>query len=396
MDVAPAVLSREGEKAIELLWGLKLTTFKLLKHSENHTYLVTAQKDESGTQQQRYIVRLTPQDHRSRKAIQAELDFILLLHRSGAAVNVCTPIPLATEVGQFIGETTPYQDHKKFFTVLFKHAHGRGVTDQWLGLRDYGIIAAWGQTLGEMHRAASVKGGNAESWEQMAKDIPDCNQTHGGATDIKTIQSRAEAGHETSQFLLRVWKERIAPFLASCAEPHDSVYGVIHGDLNISNFFAEELSEPEPEEKGTTKRERELTGIGSQGQLLPRIWLFDFDQVHHNWFGFELGVVLQMVQLFVDKNGWGGKPIEGFDPDRFREVFLAAYRAAFPAMVEAGHLEPRMLKGVELYREFYQASVAVDILFQAEAGKRFDTFITSFCQLLVDRFKTVAEREILI
>ncbi len=403
-------LSSEAQRAIEALWGLKRATFHLIKHSENHTYLVKEEKEEGETPEaadikkggseeeeegegeggsSRYIIRLTPQDHRSRQAIQAELDYILLLHSSlpqttngddeAPGVRLCRPIPLAASTTphqnhhnnhSYIGTVAPYAadpEKKEWFVVLFEHAQGRGVIEEWIGLKDEGIIAAWGRSLGQMHHAIASQSSSSHgdgSWDQMAMGIPQWNQTHGGAADIETIQARAQAGHDTSKLLSTIWHEKLVPFLASCGAPHASVYGVIHGDLNPSNFWSEKVTHQQKQ------------------QQQEKLWVFDFDQVHHNWFGFELGVILQMVQFFEEMK-WA----EGFDGDKFTEIFLAAYREAYPPMAEAGHMEPDKLEGWQLYRDFFQAAVAVDILFQVqEKGKQFEDSIVSFCRILAERF----------
>jgi len=368
-------ISTEGIKQICNAWGLSDCTVKLIKQSENHTYLVqeTQEEGDNKSSHKCFILRLTPQDHRSQKAIQAELDYINLIHRSNVPLHLCVPIPLCgsnANEEEFIALVTPYEaeaeKNKEWFAVLFEHAKGSAVLEKWRGLTNDSIIAALGQALARLHQAVSIKGGNPEKWTQMEKDIPQCSETHGGGTNIERIKSRAEAGHEASKILLSIWESKLSPFLTSCGEKHDSVYGVIHGDLNVSNYFAEESTEAD---------------------RLPTLWIFDFDQAHHNFFGFDIAVVLQMVRFF-EEDGLGLGEIEGFNADRFRDTFLTAYRGVFPAMVEAGHMEPHMLMGFELYREFFHAAVAVDILFQAENGKVFENSITAFCEVVVKRFQS--------
>ena len=199
----------------------------------------------------------------------------------------------------------------------------------------------------------------------MESRMPTCGQTHSGATEFQTLQSRAAEGDEWSQLLLKVWEEKVSPFLASLGEKESSLYGVIHGDLNPGNFFFQEEGD--------------------------EVWIFDFDQAHHNWFGFDLGVVLQMVQFFVD-TGIGG-PLEEFDGEQFKKIFLEAYREAYPPMDQKGHLTPTHLKGFYAYREFYVSAVMNDIVWQAnkqegEGGKRFGEAMVNMCKMQLERFKT--------
>jgi len=142
--------------------------------------------------------------------------------------------------------------------------------------------------------------------------------------------------------------------LKSCGEPNNATFGVIHGDLNVSNFYAKDNI----------------------------LWIFDFDQAHKNWFGFDIGVVLRMSRFF-DESGIA----PGFNGDRFRKIFLDAYTDTATGMVKSGHLKEDILAGFELYREFAHTAVAVYILFQAQNGKQFETAIISFCELIQKGFQ---------
>jgi len=141
---------------------------------------------------------------------------------------------------------------------------------------------------------------------------------------------------------------------------------VIHGDLNVSNFFSEETSTVD----------------------LPTLWVFDFDQMHRNWFGFDIGIVfgqIQMLHFFQEISFYGKSTLEGFDADRFRKIFLESYREVSG---DVPYLEPRQLEGFELYREFHHTALAVDVLFQVENGKQFEAAITGICELMVKGFRS--------
>jgi len=365
------MLSAEVQKRIGDLWALKDTTFHLIKHSENHTYLIKEGESENA---KRHILRLTPHDHRSQAAVEAELEFTLLVDaaiqpKTHSTVRICRPIPLvAPSSNRYLAITKAYADkgdERDWYTVLFEHAEGRGCVDKWLGLHNEGIVEAWGRSLGQMHQAIAIKGGDAGRWDAMSKQLPTWDETHLGAATIEKIRTRAKEGVDTAQMLEKAWEEKLNPFLTSLGEQKPTLYGVVHGDLNVSNFWAETLNEGDHQE---------------------RIWVFDFDQTQRNWFGFELGLVLNMVAFFNDIK-WG----DGFDGEKFKEVFLKAYAQSYPPMVEAGHLEPHMLKGWELQREFFEAAVASDVLYQVEKdGRHYEDSITSFCRIIVERFRKKA------
>jgi Ser/Thr protein kinase RdoA (MazF antagonist) len=349
----PSISEESGSK-ISAVWNLGTCTFTGIKFSENHTYSVQTESEK------KYILRLSPDTHRSEKAIQAELDYVLLISRAltNPIVHLCTPISYGEE--QHIAKVTPYDDNKIYFAVLFEYAKGSSCTDGWVGLKDDKLITSLGVSLATIHNITANKAVNPEKWDKMRRLIPDSTETHEGSSNIEKIKKRAEAGHKTSQMLAHLYEQIVEPFLKSLGEPTDATYGVVHGDLNVSNYFAD----------------------GNE------LYIFDFDQVQMNWFGADVGVILQMSRVFDDM-----KWCPDFDGDRFRKLFLDAYKSVATGLVEAGHLEPEKLQGWEAFREFYHCSVAVDILFQAENGKEFETAITSFCEVVVKRFQEKYEKE---
>nr|CAG4713834.1 unnamed protein product [Naegleria fowleri] len=429
------VLSSEAQHQIFSEWNLPSScSVNVIKQSENHTYLiqvlpcVTQENNntinsESTSLQKIYILRLTPKHHRSMQAIQAELDFIQRIHdasqvlwetsldhHSLPSLHVCPPIQrckqalssdknddmyssplIATLHSPYQNNTTDHGDNKEqanensssksddssiYYAVLFEYARGSSVLEKWIGLTNESFIDALGRAIGEMHRiVASYDQQSSKEWKLMAENIPLWYDTHNGACKIERIRERAnQYGHEPSRILLNLW-ENLKDFLAQLKPSHDT-FGVIHGDINVSNYFAEKTSEQEH----------------------AQVWIFDFDQVQRNYFGCDLAVVLQMVRFFED-DGLGIGKIEGFDADRFRGVFLQAYKETCPrGMIEEGHLDPNHLKYFEMFREFYHTSVAVDILFRHEhpqddhttSGQplvHFEESIISFCKLAVNRLK---------
>jgi Ser/Thr protein kinase RdoA (MazF antagonist) len=356
-------ITDDARKMIADLWGLPRITLKVIKQSENHSCFVD-------TADKRYILRLTPQDHRSLEAIHAEIDYILLIALSHPYIHLCKPIPLTSKQEEHVGLITPYADNNnQWHAVMFEHAKGSDVIQQWRGLTDDHIIAAHGQLLAKMHQAIMQKGNNPKKWSKMEKDVPAWDQTHGGCSNIeKRVRPRAESGNKTCQMLIKLWEDKVFPFIRSCGTPNDTVFGVIHGDANLTNIFAEDTNSTE----------------------LPTLWLFDFDQMHHNWFGFDLGVILHQLHYF-EEHLFGQFDIEGFEANRFRKVFLDGYRQVAG---DVPYLEPRQVEGFELFVEFCHTCLAVDVGFQVENGKQFEASITGICELLVKRFHKVYDDKI--
>ncbi|KAL9645296.1 hypothetical protein ABK040_002496 [Willaertia magna] len=399
-------LSENTLNQIKELWGFSNPlTCKLIKQSENHTFLI--EEEENNNENNKFILRLTPNDHRELSALQSEINYITLIHQfitknysnnNGNSNNIntlhiCTPIPLKSAVNhmnqeinqkeeeeyiaiinQPYGETTTLNNNenvKFYYAVLFNHAKGSGVLDKWCGLTNSKIIKALGHALGQLHVAISQRCNlSEEEWKlRVANHVPLCEETHGGATKIERIEKRANEGHEPSQFLLQIWNSKLKTFLEqTCGDKSNRMtFGVNHGDLNISNFFAEFLN-------------------NNENSNLPNIYVFDFDQIQHNFFGFDIGVILQSVKFFED-DGLGIGKIEGFNPEQYRKDFLDAYKESNPNLVKEGHLSEEMLEGFILYREFYHAGVAVDILFQSQNGKEFEAAIIGFCEIVVKRLR---------
>ncbi len=337
-------LTEEANTTISSQWNLGSCTFTQIKVSENHTYLVKTQNDA------KYIVRLTPENHRSQESIQSELEFITLLSKSDA-IHVCSPI--ANKNGRYLSEIVPYADKKPWYAALFEFAQGGSVMDKFVGLFDDNIVASVGKTVAELHNVASRRGNNPEKWNQMQKNVPLGTQTHENCSDMNVIRKRAKEGHEYSKMLERIYDAKVGPFLDSLGKPTDATYGVIHGDLTLENYFAH----------------------GDQ------IYLFDFDQMHVNWYGADIGCVLTWARFF-DEMGY----VQGFDFERYKNVFLDAYKKVNTGMNEAGHLEQNKLEGFELYREWYNSTICVGAMIQHEKGER------HFEQAIIDIGHTLIKR----
>ncbi|KAL9649503.1 hypothetical protein ABK040_000742 [Willaertia magna] len=385
MNLSESALNEVGK-----LWGFNnLIKSTVIKQSENHTFLIEEEISE-GDKKNQFILRLTPNDHRELPLIQSEMNYITLIHQyitnnnnslPNNTLRVCPPIPLIhqkeseeQELKECIGIIQqPYETNfhetnttKHWYAVLFPFAKGSGVLDKWSGLTDERIIKALGHALGQLHSAVSQRCGlTEEKWKLLVENnVPLGEETHSGATKIERIEKRANEGHEPSQLLLNIWNSKLKEFFETKCKSNRFTYGVNHGDLNI---FAEFLNNEEE-------------------QLLPNINVFDFDQIQHNYFGNDIGVILHGAAFFED-DGLGIGKIEGFNADQYRNVFLDAYRESNPELVKEGHLDKEMLEGFSLYREFYHAGVAVDILFQSENGKKFEAAIVGFCEIVVKRLR---------
>lgn len=107
-------------------------------------------------------------------------------------------------------------------------------------------------------------------------------------------------------------------------------YGILHGDLNASNFFAMEAA--------------------GSGQL--ELHVFDWDQLQAGWFLYDLALPLWGCCMLADAGEFpSGAAIPDADPAQFEVALVAGYESVGgAACVDRAHLR-RML---DVRRDFYE------------------------------------------
>jgi len=229
--------------------GVKGSTvrFTTLKTSQNFTYRL---EDEGGW---KGILRVSPTVHATREEIEAELAFLRYLKQE--AVSVCEP--------QISGILKLSSGGQSYLATLYRMASGKELTMgnmDWWG-RDEGLVERWGAWLGRFHNTSLSF---AKAHPEYADRRPAWYEVHqrllARGLEIYRIHNKEKARAEYAQLM---------DWLGGLPED-DQTYGLLHGDLNISNLFSEDKT----------------------------FHVFDWDQCQRGWYVYDLAVVLKMV-LFL-------------------------------------------------------------------------------------------------
>jgi hypothetical protein len=294
--------------AVNREWGVTLG--ESVKASQNHTFRgeVTVERHGSAAVGTRVAVRVTPDPaavHHQR--IEDELVFVDFLARS-EGTGVCPPLlPSSSSSSSFAVREGPY-------TICVVRWAAGSLID-FMGYRwvtDADVIRAWGATAARIHVAARAF---AAAKPEVAARIRPWTAVHDG------IMAPAEASlHE----------EDAAMAKGGLGE----AYGLLHGDLNVSNFHLVEGGKVE-EEGGeeSTPTGGDAHAAGSEGGAPPRpvlsLAVFDTDQVQQGWWEYDLAqsalttVMLHEAGSLPD----GSQPVPQADPAFFVARLVEGYEA---------------------------------------------------------------------
>jgi len=102
-----------------------------------------------------FIVRITPENHRSFRLIESEIDFINYLYENG--INVLKAIPITND--ELID--TIEVENSKYYVVKFQEAKGHTPQVDKYSEWNIELFYNWGKTVGKMHNLSKkyiVKG----------------------------------------------------------------------------------------------------------------------------------------------------------------------------------------------------------------------------------------------
>ena len=241
-DPSSAAADAAAEEALRL-WGIS-GHIRLLGRLDNFTY-------EATSPQSTLIVRITPDSHRSAGQIESELDWVRFLANSG--LSVCAP---RASAGERLVESIA-TDAGTLHASVFDKAPGRkfSVSEHWTPE----FLRSLGTLIGRMHaltkRYVPAKGlARRQSW--FDEDILAQSERYLRRDD-------ATARRELAEVL--EW--------AYALPTTDDSYGLVHTDLNQSNYLIED---------GT------------------RITVFDFDDARYHWFAYDLAMPLFYLLAYSD------------------------------------------------------------------------------------------------
>jgi Ser/Thr protein kinase RdoA (MazF antagonist) len=276
-------------------WGLQLDG--VLKASQNTTF--AAHDAESGA---KYAVRVTPDAadaHRQR--IADELTFVAFLASHAGLDGVCAPVP--PRAGG--DAAAPLVRAGDLTLVVFQWAAGEPL--DFLGMRwatDGALVRAWGAWLARLHAASRA----------FAAARPD-------------VAARVRRWDELHESILAGAPLHDDDAAAAATGGPSAAFGVLHGDLNLSNFF-----------------------VGGPADA-PTLSVFDWDQTQLGWWEWDVAQAA-LTSLMLQEAGMvgTGAPVPQADHARALAWLVEGYER----VAGAGALDaPRLARMVALRKAFY-------------------------------------------
>lgn len=265
------ILERAG-KSFSVLPG----ELKLKGLSQNFVYEYSKGGEE-------FILRITHSSHRSEDEVKEELNFINYL----ALNNLSVSKPLSSKSGNL---TERIECNDGYFTVVaFIKAQGNQMSYPEF-INNEGIYESCGDITGSLHALSK-------------KYKPSAQKRHDWANNyyLKSIKEES--------FLYKEY-QNIIKDLEALDKNHEN-YGLIHGDINVGNFFLHEDS----------------------------LILFDFDECQYSWFAEDIAIELfYAVYVFLNDSR--------ADREKCAENFMKNFMKGYE---RKNHLKDKALKEISLF-----------------------------------------------
>ncbi|OQR96662.1 hypothetical protein THRCLA_07200 [Thraustotheca clavata] len=268
-------------------WGIELDD--IIKASQNHTFRA---HDAQGA---RYSVRVTPDPsgkHLNR--IKDELVFVNYVASAGLQ-HVCAPVAFQDQ--QFVLATD------SLVIVVFHWAKGAPVNFMsWRWMLDKAFVIAWGSFFGHLHVLSKKF---TQDHPQVAHRIQRYDVIHDGVlAGVPLHEDDVRGENDATQF------------------------GVIHGDLNCSNFYYVD---------GDT----------------PMLSVFDWDQTMRSWYLYDLAqAIFGPIMLAEAGIPIIGTPVPQANPTQYQAWLVAGYEAVSGPLTSAENVQ--LTRMVSLKRTFYE------------------------------------------
>jgi Ser/Thr protein kinase RdoA (MazF antagonist) len=239
------MLSDNVIKAFAEKFTNTVSAIELLGQSHNTVYRINSPSP--------FVLRVTPDNHRSRNELLSELDFISYLYKNGAEVS--RPIPSLT--GEYVAD---YQTDNEFGHLsAFTIAEG---LDWRSRENDDGIVLEQiGRTLGKIHKI---------SRSYCAENVSKRRQYYESQHLTKAVDLFGKSNPSLNTCL--------RDYLAQISKlPKTNVnYGLTHGDYLFSNYNITQSN---------------------------KVTVFDFDECEYSWYINDIAICLYYYLL-------GGDPTE--------------------------------------------------------------------------------------
>ncbi|WP_209444160.1 phosphotransferase enzyme family protein [Paenibacillus ihuae] len=278
-----------------------------------------------------YILRVTPDKHRSANQVKAELNWIMYLANNGISASL--PILSANHAWAEVIEAP-----EMYFTaVCFEKAPGNKIPYPEC-LNNNEVYKQLGQITGKMHALSKLyKKQDAELRRH------DWNLNY-YLQNIDILPSSHHRVKETYYSIIDTLKKL----------PMDNdAYGLIHGDMGFGNFHVSEQA---------------------------GITLFDFDEAQYSWFVEDIAV--QIYYLVYVYGGEGGGASREEQALRFMHYFMEGYR-------KENTLDNYWLKQIPVFLKLRELIVYIGAFRNFEGD---ETFRTSENQWFKDWIRESRER----
>jgi len=303
--------------------SLKIT--QLIKASQNYTYKA---QDDTGKP---YIVRITPDpDAVQSERVSIELDFIKYVNSN--QLTVCPAIPTVNNALFWRDEPKNSQNSNAeepvpVIAVVFTYAPGESLNH--LGgfwVNDKAFFECWGNWLGKLHKLS----------RQFAQEYP---AIYNKVREWTELHDSVMAGYPVSP-------------LDQALQSDPQHYGLLHGDVNISNFFYD------------TKE--------------SVLWVFDWDQIERGWFLYDLAQAIFGPFMGTSAGNMGdGKKLE-CNLKQVTEWMISGYEAGNQnGKVDRSALKRMVELRLGFYEQFCRRAI-VEIANDEELK-----FMFSFCEFVV-------------
>lgn len=278
-------------RIVSSCWGITLG--KLIKASQNHTFEATHYSTVGA--ETKAVVRVTPDPkdvHYDR--VVKEIAFVNYVVNSGKVNHICAPIK--SNNGEFV------ERDGMLIIVVSEWAKGSPVDFiSYTWMLDQDMVYAWGQWLARFHGVS----------KQFSADFPEIATTIQSWDEVHCSILKGSTVHPDDEVVMN--------------DPHH--YGVLHGDLNISNFFY-------------------------QNNNIPTLSVFDWDQTQRGWYLWDVAQSELTVYMLAEAGSLvDGSPVVQANPAQFEEWMVAGYESVAGA---DSVNRARLARMIALRKHFYE------------------------------------------
>ncbi|GIN74134.1 hypothetical protein J14TS2_46090 [Bacillus sp. J14TS2] len=277
-------------------FGIEMSDLTHIGNWQNFIY-------EYSKNDQDYILRFTPNAHRSVNAVKGEIDWLLYLAKNG--VSVSSPIP--STQGDYV-EVIDKSD-VNFIVTSFIKAEGSKI-DYPECLSDTNLYYNLGKIMGKIHSLSKSYKPKDESIRRH-----DWNQNYYLQNIRKFVPS--------DQYLIYQSRDKLIEKIQSSFTKDEHSYGLIHGDIGVGNFLVKDK------------------GI---------ITLFDFDEAQYSWFIEDIAIPLYYFVYVY--GGEAGKASKESQAHSFMEHFLKGYK-------EENYFDEKWLKQIPIFLQLREIIVYI-------------------------------------